>query len=78
MNGGHSSSKAKLTWFACCDGRRGNRVAWVLDAYPEERAGHTRDLRRHGMLVGEFPTEKEAFAAACAASEEQRRRPRRR
>jgi hypothetical protein len=46
---------------------RGKWMAWVLDAYPEERASHARELRRRGLLVGEFPTEYEAWDAVHAA-----------
>jgi hypothetical protein len=45
----------------------GETMAWVLDTYPEERTRHAQELRQMGVLVGEFPTEDEAFAAAKAA-----------
>jgi hypothetical protein len=40
---------------------------WAQDAYPEQRKRHAQELRRAGLLVGEFPSEREAFAAAYAA-----------
>lgn len=73
-------SASELTWFACCGpaqtalltgcgcrrspaAARGGMMAWVL----EERVRHAQELRRMGVLVGEFSTEREAFAAARAA-----------
>jgi len=45
---------------------KGVRIAWAQDVYPDERERHMASLRRQGLLVGEYPTWEEAFAAAKA------------
>jgi hypothetical protein len=52
-----------LTYFACCNGAWG----WAHDAYPDERQKVARQLRKDGVLVGEFASLNEASAAVRAA-----------
>jgi hypothetical protein len=64
------TEQGNFTWFACCTSRRarGWRAAWVRFSTPWEREDNLRELANPGVvLLGEFPTEKEAFDAACAA-----------
>jgi hypothetical protein len=60
----------KFTYFACCNAKRvrGSRHGWVRFNTPWEREDNLRELAQPNVvLLGEFPTEKEALDAACAA-----------